>query len=106
MAADIVAPFRKSQGAKNDRNDAQAILTAVRQPDMRFLSVKSVDQQAMLAWHSARAGSCRTRTEFSSGQLLPAKAGRPHRGGRCHRQDLTDKRLAEPRVPGGGREPA
>lgn len=56
MAADFVAPFRKSQGAKNDRNDAQAILTAVRQPDMRFVSVKSVDQQAMLAWHRARAG--------------------------------------------------
>ena len=56
MAAEFVAPFRKSQGAKNDRNDAQAILTAVRQPDMRFVSVKSVDQQAMLAWHRARAG--------------------------------------------------
>src|SRR2546430_12560742 len=38
--------------------------------------------------------------------LLPAKTGRPHRGGRCHRQDITDNRLAEPRVPGGGREPA
>ena len=56
MAAEFVAPFRKSQGAKNDRNDAQAILAAVRQPDMRFVSVKSVDQQAMLAWHRARAG--------------------------------------------------
>src|SRR6202011_1235419 len=56
MAAEFVAPFRKSQGAKNDRNDAQAILTAVRQPDMRFVSVKSVDQQAMLAWHCMRRG--------------------------------------------------
>jgi transposase len=56
MAAEFVAPFRKSQGAKNDRNDAQAILTAVRQPDMRFVTVKTVDQQAMLAWHRARAG--------------------------------------------------
>jgi transposase len=56
MAAEFVTPFRKSQSAKNDRNDAQAILAAVRQPDMRFVSVKSVDQQAMLAWHRARAG--------------------------------------------------
>ena len=56
MAAEFVAPFRKSRSAKNDRNDAQAILCAVRQPDMRFVSVKSVDQQAMLAWHRARAG--------------------------------------------------
>ena len=57
MAAEFVAPFRKSQGAKNDNNDAQAILAAVRQPDMRFVSVKSVDQQAMLAWHRARVAS-------------------------------------------------
>ena len=62
MAAEFVAPFRKSQGAKNDRNDAQAILAAVRQPDMRFVSVKSVDQQAMLAWHRARSGLSVERT--------------------------------------------
>jgi transposase len=55
-------PFRKRQGAKNDRNDAQAILTAVRQPDTRFVSVKSIDQQAMLAWHRARAGFSEERT--------------------------------------------
>jgi transposase len=62
MAAEFVAPFRKSHGAKNDRNDAQAILVAVRQADMRFVSVKSVDQQAMLAWHRARSGFGEERT--------------------------------------------
>lgn len=62
MAAEFVAPFRKSQGAKNDRNDAQAILVAVRQPDMRLVSVKSVDQQAMLAWHRTRSGYQMERT--------------------------------------------
>jgi transposase len=56
MAAEIVKPFRKSQGAKNDRNDVQAVLTAVRQPDMPFVSVKSVDPQAVLAWHCMRRG--------------------------------------------------
>jgi transposase len=56
MAAEFVKPFRKSQGAKNDRNDAQAIVTAMRQPDMRFVSVKSMDQQAILAWHCLRRG--------------------------------------------------
>jgi transposase len=56
MAAEFVAPFRMSRGAKNDRNDAQAILTAVLQPEMRFVTVKSVDQQAMLAWHRTRSG--------------------------------------------------
>lgn len=56
MAAELVEPFRMSRGAKNDRNDAQAILCALLQPSMRFVSVKSVDQQAILAWHSARTG--------------------------------------------------
>lgn len=62
MAAEFVKPFRKSQGAKNDRNDAQAVLTAVRQPDMRFVTVKSVEQQAVLAWHCMRRGWSDERT--------------------------------------------
>jgi transposase len=66
IAAEFVKPFRKSQGAKNDRNDAQAILTAVRQPDMRFVSVKSVDQQAVLAWHCMRRGWSDDRTALIS----------------------------------------
>jgi transposase len=56
MAAELVAPFRMSRAAKNDRNDAQAILCAVLQPNMRFVTVKSIDQQAMLSWHRSRAG--------------------------------------------------
>jgi transposase len=51
-----------SQGAKNDRNDAQAIAVAVRQPQMRFVTPKLVDQQAMLAWHRARSGYIEERT--------------------------------------------
>ena len=56
MAAEFVKPFRKSKGAKNDRNDAQAIVTAMRQADMRYVSVKSIDQQSVLAWHCMRRG--------------------------------------------------
>jgi transposase len=56
MAAQFVTPFRKSRGIKNDRNDAEAIATAARQGNMRFVSVKSVDQQARLAWHRVREG--------------------------------------------------
>lgn len=62
MAAEFVVPFRKSKGAKNDRNDAQAILTAVLQPEMRFVSVKSVEQQSMLACHRMRQGWHAERT--------------------------------------------
>lgn len=56
MAAQFVAPFRKSRTAKNDRNDAEAIATAARQGNMRFVPVKSVDQQVRLSWHRAREG--------------------------------------------------
>jgi transposase len=66
MAAEFVVPFRKSKGAKNDRNDAQAILSAVRQPDMRFVSVKSIDDQAVLAWHRMRKGWSDERTALIS----------------------------------------
>ena len=56
MAAQFVWPFRKNSAAKNDRNDAEAIATAARQGNMRFVPVKSVDQQARLAWHRVREG--------------------------------------------------
>lgn len=56
MAAQFVKPFRKSQRNKNDRNDAEAIATAARQGNMRFVAVKTVDQQARLAWHRVREG--------------------------------------------------
>jgi transposase len=62
MAPDFVTPFRKSRGAKNDRNDAEAILCAVREPNMRFVSVKSLEQQSMLACHRMRQGWHAERT--------------------------------------------
>lgn len=57
MAAQFVTPFRKSRGAKNDRNDAEAIATAARQGNMRFVPVKTLEQQARLAEHRVREGS-------------------------------------------------
>jgi len=56
IAAQFVTPFRKSRTVKNDRNDAEAIATAARQGNMRFVPVKSVDQQARLARHRVREG--------------------------------------------------
>jgi len=56
MAAQFVSPFRKRQSTKNDRNDAEAIATAARQGNMRFVPVKSVEQQARLAEHRIREG--------------------------------------------------
>lgn len=56
IAAQFVTPFRKSQRSKNDRNDAEAIATAARQGNMRFVTIKTVDQQARLSWHRVREG--------------------------------------------------
>jgi transposase len=52
MAPQFVKPYRKND--KNDGNDAEAICEAVQRPNMRFVPVKSPDQQAELALHRIR----------------------------------------------------
>jgi transposase len=56
IAAQFVKPFRKGCKTKNDRADAEAIATAARQGNMRFVPVKSIDQQVRLSWHRVREG--------------------------------------------------
>ena len=60
MAPKFVVPYRKS--GKNDGNDAEAICEAVTRPSMRFVPVKSVEQQALLAIHRVRQGFVVERT--------------------------------------------
>ena len=60
MAPKFVAPYRKSD--KNDGNDAEAVCEAVTRPSMRFVPVKSVEQQALLALHRVRQGFIVERT--------------------------------------------
>src|SRR5450759_1168526 len=47
---------------KNDKADAEAICEAVSRPNMRYVSVKTVEQQAILSVHRARAGFVKART--------------------------------------------
>lgn len=56
IAAQFVIPFRKSRASKNDRNDAEAIATAARQGNMRFVTIKTEQQQTRLSWHRIREG--------------------------------------------------
>lgn len=56
MSAEYVRAFRKNLAIKNDRSDAEAIATASRQGNMRFVAVKSVEQQTRLSWHRVRDG--------------------------------------------------
>jgi transposase len=60
MAPAFVVPYRKS--GKNDGNDAEAICEAVQRPNMRFVPVKSAEQQGLLALHRVRRGWIEERT--------------------------------------------
>lgn len=62
MAPKYVAPYR--QGEKNDSNDAEAICEAVARPKMRFVPVKTIDQQASLMVHRIRQGYVHMRTSI------------------------------------------
>jgi transposase len=87
MAPKFVTPYRKS--GKNDGNDAEAICEAVARPNMRFVPVKSLEQQAELSLHRVRQGFIEERTatlnrlrgllaEF--GHVLPLRAIEVRRG--------------------------
>ena len=60
MSPQFVKPYVKTN--KNDRADAEAICEAVSRPNMRFVSVKTVEQQAILSVHRARTGFVKART--------------------------------------------
>lgn len=60
MAPQFVKPYVKTN--KNDAADAEAICEAVTRPTMRFVPIKSVEQQAILALHTVRQGFVKART--------------------------------------------
>jgi transposase len=60
MAAQFVKPYVKTN--KNDAADAEAICEAVQRPNMRFVPIKNIEQQAVLALHRVRQGFVKART--------------------------------------------
>jgi transposase len=60
MAPQFVKPYVKSN--KNDVADAEAICEAVTRPTMRFVPIKNIEQQSVLALHRARQGFVKART--------------------------------------------
>lgn len=60
MAPKFVIPYRK--GGKNDGNDAEAICEAVARPAMRFVPIKSAEQQAITCLHRIRQARIKERT--------------------------------------------
>ena len=57
MAPQLVKPYVKTN--KNDVADAEAICEAVARPNMRFVPIKTAEQQSVLSLHRARQGSSR-----------------------------------------------
>ena len=88
--AKFVAPYRMAgKRGKNDANDVQAICEAVARPTMRFVPVKTIDQQAELFVHRARQGFIEERTALINrirgllselGIVLPQKAAAMRHG--------------------------
>jgi len=54
IAPEAVKPFVK-KGKKNDAVDAAAICEAASRPDVKFVPIKTVEQQGILALHAARS---------------------------------------------------
>jgi transposase len=64
IAPQFVKPYVKTN--KNDARDAEGICEAVSRPNMRFVPMKTVEQQATLALHRARQGFVTARTAQSN----------------------------------------
>lgn len=64
MAPQFVKPYVKSN--KNDCNDSEAIAEACTRPHMRFVAVKTIDQQDILMIHRARELAIKQRTAHAN----------------------------------------
>ena len=64
MAPQFVKPYVKTN--KNDAADAEAICEAVARPNMRFVPLKNVEQQAVLSLHRVRQGFVGARTALAN----------------------------------------
>lgn len=98
IAPKFVAPYRMSGlRGKNDAADAAAICEAVQRPTMRFVPMKTIDQQARLMVHRARQGYVEARTATINrvrgllsevGIVLPLKAATVRRAAGQVLEDL------------------
>ena len=64
MPPQYVKPYVKR--SKNDASDAEAICEAVTRPTMRFVGVKSTEQQSVLVLHRSRLVLTRQRTQLGN----------------------------------------
>ena len=68
IAPQYVKPYVK--GNKNDYNDAEAIAEAAQRPSMRFVPIKTVEQQDIRSLHRERERLITQRTQLTPPQRL------------------------------------
>ncbi|MBB5206431.1 transposase [Inhella inkyongensis] len=98
IAPKFVIPYRLSgKRGKNDAADAAAICEAAQRPSMRFVPIKSLEQQGQLCLHRVRQGFIEQRTALINrirgllsefGIVLPLKAATVRRQALLHLEDL------------------
>ena len=106
LPAKMVRPF--VGGNKNDTHDARAIWTAAQQPGIKTVSIKSEEQQAILALHRMRQQLVKFRTAQINGlrgllteygEVMPkGRAGMPDP--RLEREDPTPSTQPRREPPG------
>lgn len=94
LHARFIRPF--VQNNKTDAADAKAIWTAVQQPEVRTVAVKSEEQQAILALHRMRSNLVKSRTaQVNQLRGLLYEFGVTLRGGRLAGLQQLRERMAE-----------
>jgi transposase len=104
IAAEAVRPFVK-RGRKNDAADAAALCVAGTRPETRFVPIKSVEQQAVLALHAARSLLVKQGTMLANAlRGLAAEFGLTVPKGLHKLEELVALVGAEEGIPAAGRQ--
>src|SRR5919206_736745 len=103
IAPEAVRPFVK-KGSKNDAADAAALCVAGSRPETRFVPIKSVEQQAVLALHAARSLLVKQQTMLANAlRGLAGEFGVIVPRGLHKLEELTALVSAEESIPVAGR---
>ncbi len=104
IAAEAARPFVK-KGRKNDAADAAALCVAGTRPETRFVPIKSVEQQAVLALHAARSLLVKQETMLANAlRGLAAEFGLTVPKGLHKLEELMALVSAEESIPAAGRQ--
>src|ERR1700688_2818 len=103
IPAQLVKPYVKR--GKNDAADAEALCEAMSRPTMRFVPVKSAEQQAALMLVGVRDRLIRNRTQLSNAiRGYAAEFGITSAKGRAHLAPLLERIHADESLPALARE--